>query len=101
MNDRMRHVKSNRVFERDELAEEVSVSFQAEPVSGSGKNISKAGVYFVAEADVRVRVRIGAREIEGLLVRVENHGPGKTGIAVRFEASSLDGDEPPDADGDR
>ena len=70
-----------RTSEREPLAETVSVTFPEEPLSGPGQNISASGVYFIAEQDLRVKVRIGGREVEGQLVRIENHGPQKTGIA--------------------
>lgn len=89
MSERMKHLKSNRNHERSSFENEVSVTFQTDAVCGSGKNISDAGVFFVAEQDVRVRVRIGDQEVDGFLVRMENHGPGKTGIAVRFPEGSL------------
>jgi hypothetical protein len=90
MKDDAINLKSNREFDRLPFAEDVSVTFQVEPVSGSGKNISAAGIYFIADADVQVQVRIGDREIIGHLVRVENHGRGRTGIAVKFADRAFD-----------
>jgi hypothetical protein len=81
---------SKREQERLRLATDVSVTFQAEPVTGPGQNISQSGVFFIAEEDVRVTVRLGDQEVEGYLVRAENHGSGKTGLAVKFAAGALD-----------
>ena len=81
---------SKRETERLRLATEVSVTFQAEPVTGPGQNISRTGVFFIAEEDVRVKIRLGDREVDGYLVRAENHGAGKTGLAVKFAAGALD-----------
>ncbi|MCA8958225.1 MAG: hypothetical protein KDC87_19265 [Planctomycetes bacterium] len=83
------HVKSDRIHERQPFEEQITVRFQAEPVTGSGKNISRAGVYFIADTEVRVTVTIGGREVSGQLVRVENHGQGRTGMAVKFEQDVL------------
>lgn len=90
MNDPDPSSNSKRDSERLRLATEVCVTFQAEPVSGPGQNISDSGVFFIAEQDVRVTVRIGDQEIEGHLVRAENHGSGKTGLAVRFTQGATD-----------
>ena len=84
--------RSQRESERLRLASEVCVTFQADPVSGPGQNISATGVYFLADQEVRVTVRIGDREVEGHLVRAEKHGSGKTGLAVRFDQDALDHD---------
>lgn len=81
---------SKRDHERLRLATEVRVTFQAEPLSGPGQNISCNGVFFIADQDIRVTVSIGDREVEGVLVRAENHSQGKTGLAVKFEDGAFD-----------
>jgi len=90
MNDSNPSSNSQRDSERLRLATEVRVTFQTESVSGPGQNISDSGVFFIAEQDVRVTVRIGDQEIEGHLVRAEHHGSGKTGLAVRFTPDTSD-----------
>ena len=92
MPHRTRHLKSNRTHDRLPLVADVSVKLQHEPVTGSGRNISAVGVYFIAEDEVRATVRIGDQEVVGTLVRVEHHGDGRTGIAVRFDEGAFDGD---------
>jgi len=90
MNDPDPSSRLKRDAERLRLASEVCVTFQADPVSGPGQNISSTGVYFLADQEVRVTVRIGDREVEGHLVRAEKHGSGKTGLAVRFDQGVSD-----------
>ena len=90
MSDRKRHMRSNRSEERLPLVAEVSVDFQSATVIGSGRNISAEGVYFIAADEIRATVRIGDREVEGVIVRVENHGKGHTGVAVRFDEGAFD-----------
>ncbi len=90
----MKDVEGNQQTKRDSerlpLAAEVQVAFQSEPVSGSGKNISANGVFFIADEEVRVTVRIGDRDVEGQLVRAESRGGGKTGLAVKFADGAFD-----------
>ena len=88
MQDRTEFLNSSRTFEREPFADKVSVAFQDTPIVGSGKNISETGVYFIADGEIRVEVTLGDRVVRGRLVRVENHGANKTGLAVRF----LDGE---------
>ena len=84
MKDRTKHLKSSRVHERFPITDDVEVTFHADPIRGSGKNISAEGLFFIADEEIRVTVQVGGEEIEARLVRVENHGHGRTGIAVRF-----------------
>ena len=63
MSARTKHLRSNREHERLPLAEGVTVTFQSEAIHGSGENASEAGVYFIAEEEIEVRVTIGDREI--------------------------------------
>ena len=81
---------NNRAAPRLPFAETVEVQFEPRPIRGSGKNMSSAGVYFIAEDEIRVTVLLGDREVPGTLVRVENHGEGRTGFAVRFDRGALD-----------
>lgn len=76
----------HRRDERMPLDEAVTVEFGIGTITGSGQNVSAQGVFFVADAPVPVTVRIGGREpgIAGELVRYENMGNGRVGIAVRF-----------------
>jgi nanoRNase/pAp phosphatase (c-di-AMP/oligoRNAs hydrolase) len=90
MSRRTTHLKSDRTHERLPLMADVSVSLQARPIQGSGRNISAVGVYFIADDEIRATVRIGDREVEGTLVRVEHHGAGGTGVAVRFDEGAFD-----------
>ena len=90
MSERTRDLKSNRSHDRLPMLSDVIVDLQSEPVKGSGRNISKVGVYFIADEEIRAKVRIGDREVDGIVVRVENHGKGHTGIAVRFDEGAFD-----------
>ena len=92
-----RHMKSNeevdssnRTAERLPLVEEVSVIFPPEPISGPGRNISASGIYFIAEQELWVKVRIGDREVDGRLVRVETHSRGRIGLAVKFDPADFE-----------
>ena len=90
MLDRTKHLKSERAAERLPFAAGVSVAFPDAPIVGSGKNISETGVYFIADDEIRVEVTLGDRVVRGRLVRVENHGQNKTGLAVRFFDGEFD-----------
>jgi hypothetical protein len=72
--------------DRTPYAGDVTVHFAAEPIVGPGRNISREGVFFVAEGSVRVRVTVDGsdRERIGELVRVESMGEGRIGLAIRF-----------------
>ena len=80
----------NRNHDRLPLVADVTVTMQPKPVRGSGRNISRAGVYFIADEEIRAIVRIGDREVEATVVRLEKHDAGHTGIAVRFDEGAFD-----------
>lgn len=73
---------------RKVLRESVSVRFLAPSLEGAGDNVSERGVLFVVDGPVEVMVRIGDREAEvrGTLVRLQDMGGGRSGLAVRFDA---------------
>lgn len=73
--------------ERAPLDGTVTVQFESQDVAGSGENISEQGVFFVADAAVRVRVRVDDADEwrDGQIVRVQAMGEGRLGIAVRFD----------------
>ena len=77
------------------MGETVTVKIHTDTIVGPGQNISSQGVFFVADASIRVSVSIrGVSEpVEGHLVRVQHMGERKLGIAVRF-------DERPDLPGE-
>lgn len=65
---------------------EVAIELDAAVLVGSGQNVSAQGIYFTAEGVIPVRVRLGTAPdlVAGELVRVENLGDGRIGLAVRF-----------------
>lgn len=69
------------------MGEKVTVTIHADTIVGPGQNISSQGVFFVADASLRVSVSIQgvAEPVEGHLVRVQHMGESKLGIAVRFD----------------
>ena len=69
------------------MGETVTVKIHTDTILGPGQNISAQGVFFVADATLRVSVSIQgvAEPVEGHLVRVQHMGEGKLGIAVRFD----------------
>lgn len=71
---------------RQPLTGEVTVTFPAEAIHGSGQNISSQGLYFTAQGSLRVQVHIEGRAepVPAELVRVESMGNGRMGVAVRF-----------------
>jgi hypothetical protein len=73
---------------RKALREPVSVRLLAPCLDGVGENVSEQGVLFVVEGPVEVMVRIGnsGTELRGTLVRLQDMGGGRSGIAVRFDA---------------
>ena len=79
---------TNRGTERQPLPDEVTVAIESVTLRGSGENVSHSGVFFIADEVIRVRVSIGGKIVDGDLVRVESHGHGRTGIAIRFDEAS-------------
>ncbi len=75
-----------RVASRDHFEGEVTIDLTGIRLAGPGRNVSNSGVYFVAEGNPRVQVRIEGAEGSrlGELVRVERIGAGRVGVAVRF-----------------
>lgn len=70
---------------REPCATDVTVVFDGQPLVGPSENLSAEGVFFIAEASLRVRVRVGTGEwIEGQVVRVQTMAAGKVGLAIRF-----------------
>lgn len=84
--------ENRRETPRVKLGETVTVSFVEGDMVGPGHNISTQGVFFVAEASIKVKVRVSGveRELDGELIRVQSMGEGRMGIAVRF-AEPFDG----------
>jgi len=82
------HRRASRVV----MDGEVSIRFSSDAIVGSGKNVSAQGVFFLAEGRVPVKVTIEGRdgELDGELVRIENMGSGKVGIAVKFDEQAPD-----------
>ena len=74
----------SRRAERTPFDGEVTVSFAAGSIKGPGKNISREGLYFTADAALSVTVLVDGREVAGQLVRFETMGDGKVGVAIRF-----------------
>ncbi len=75
-----------RIADRHALDGRVVVEFGQVQLEGSARNVSASGVYFVAEGQPYVTVRIDgeAEPRRAELVRIESLGPGRFGIAVRF-----------------
>ena len=74
------------------MEEHVTITIQTDEIVGPGQNMSSQGVFFVADTSLKVSVSIQgvAEPVEGHLVRVQQMGEGKLGIAVRFtEAPDL------------
>lgn len=70
---------------RRPAAADVTVVFDGRPLVGPSENLSREGVFFVAEGSLRVRVKVGDGEwIEGEVVRAQSMGDGKVGVAVKF-----------------
>lgn len=69
------------------MDDNVTVTLLTDVIVGPGQNISPHGVFFVAEASLRVKVQMpgASQAVEGKLVRVQHMGEGKLGIAVRFD----------------
>ncbi|MBL8748418.1 MAG: PilZ domain-containing protein [Planctomycetes bacterium] len=78
----------HRRAERVPFAGTVAIEFDTTSLVGSGENISNEGVYFTAEGEVPVLVRMGdgGTTVRARLVRFESMGGGRVGIAVRFDA---------------
>ncbi len=77
--------KERRISDRNSMTQSVEVRFPEEPVTGPGQNLSEDGVLFVTQESLRVRVRIGDEQwVDGELIRVQNMGEGRIGVAVKF-----------------
>lgn len=75
-----------RQLPRVDIANEVTIRFEAGSIVGSGENISLQGVFFTADGSLPVTVQVAGRgEARGKLVRLESMGDGRIGIAVRFD----------------
>ena len=90
MSEHTSETKSSRSHERVPLVADLVVDLSSASITGSGRNLSKDGVYFICEHEIRATVRIGDRDVQGVVVRVENHGKGHTGIAVRFDEGAFE-----------
>lgn len=77
-------VADRRRADRAALDSPVTVRFEDLEIVGPGQNISETGVYFVSEAQARVRVVVDGEARAAELIRVETLGNGKIGVAVRF-----------------
>lgn len=75
-----------RRAERNAFDGKVLVDFAGLELSGSARNVSESGVYFVAEGKPRVVVRVDGEPAPKTaeIVRIESLGAGRFGIAVRF-----------------
>ncbi len=80
-------VDERRDSPRVAMGETVTIKIHTDTIVGPGQNISAQGVFFIADAELRVSVSISgvAEPVDGTLVRVQHMGEGKLGIAVRFE----------------
>lgn len=77
--------KERRISDRNSMTQSVEVRFPEEPATGPGQNLSEDGVLFVTQESLRVRVRIGDEQwVDGELIRVQNMGEGRIGVAVKF-----------------
>lgn len=77
-------VAERRGDERRRNAAPVEVRFGDLEIRGEGGNRSATGVYFIAEAAAPVEVVVDGEIHRAELVRVENLGHGRLGVAVRF-----------------
>ena len=78
--------EERRVNDRVPLEGPVTVSFVEQEVIGPGENVSDEGVFFIAEAALKVRVRVDdtAEWRDAEIVRVQSMGDGRLGMAARF-----------------
>ena len=76
---------NRRASPRVVLEGQVEVTFE-NPVVGDGSNVSAQGVLFECDQPLKVAVRLPGRDepVEGELVRVQDLGNGRQGVAVRF-----------------
>jgi hypothetical protein len=77
-------VAERRGDDRGSNAAPVEVRFGDLEIRGEGGNRSATGVYFIAEAAAPVEVVVDGEIRQAELVRVENLGQGRLGVAVRF-----------------
>lgn len=75
-----------RSQERAPLCSNVTVAFADQEVIGPGQNMSDEGVFFIADASLRVKIQVEDSEEwrEGEVVRVQSMGEGRLGMAIRF-----------------
>ena len=68
------------------MAGPVTVCFDELKLIGPGQNISPEGVFFIADTSLRVTVHVEGEDEPriGELIRVQNMGEGRVGVAVRF-----------------
>ncbi len=80
-------VRERRADDRLPLAESVSIRIPESQVVGPSGNLSKTGIYFLANAEFRVEVILPGHEepISGRIVRLGTVREGELGIAVAFD----------------
>ena len=81
-------VAERRSEDRRRNTAPVEVHFGDLQIVGEGGNRSGTGVYFIAEASAPVDVVVDGQVRRAELVRVENLGHGRLGVAVRFVDTS-------------
>ena len=75
-----------RSQERATIDGTVTVAFADQEVIGPGQNMSDEGVFFIADASLRVKILVHGTEEwrEGEVIRVQSMGEGRLGMAIRF-----------------
>ena len=75
---------------RNPAKTQIEVRVETSSLAGKTQNLSRAGVFFFSDSDLRVQVTIeqedGPLERTGRLVRVERMSEESTGFAIEFDA---------------
>jgi hypothetical protein len=77
-------VAERRGVDRHRNTAPVEVRFGDLQIVGEGGNRSVTGVYFIAESSAPVEVVVDGEVRRAELMRVENLGHGRLGVAVRY-----------------
>jgi hypothetical protein len=84
------HTADQRRSDRHALEAPVTLQLETASLTGSGDNISRAGLLLYTDQPLRVTVEVqedgGTRRYTGRLIRLQRLSESSTGLAVEFDA---------------
>ena len=82
---------------RIEVEGSVCVSIMQADILGPSRNVSREGIYFIAEAELPVEVTLptSGDKVRGRIVRIGAVRDGEVGVAIKFDVPLSDEQLPP------